>query len=71
MDDPNPDQTDKSDQSGPSKDLAKLDQLRTFMVDHQPKLWRGLYNGLIAEGFSEPQAFTILLTYVSTSCKAT
>jgi hypothetical protein len=51
--------------------IRKLDEARTFVIDHQPKLWRGIYNGLIAEGFSEPQAFTILLTYVSTSCKAT
>jgi hypothetical protein len=50
---------------------AAMDQARTFVVDHFPRLWRGLYTGLISEGFSEQQAFTILLTYVSTSCKAT
>lgn len=49
---------------------GEMDQARTTLIDHYPKMWKGLYAGLIEEGFTEQQALVILLTYITTSCKA-
>lgn len=58
------------EQNEQNEKIRKMDEARTFVVDHYPRLWKGLYTGLVDEGFSETQALRILLTYVSTSCRA-
>jgi hypothetical protein len=49
---------------------GEIDQARTALLDHYPKMWKGLFDNLKAEGFTEQQALVILLTYITTSCKA-
>lgn len=49
------------------RDIAAAEQAVTWMGKSLPQLWKSLYDNMIEEGFTEPQAFTLLLTYVGTA----
>lgn len=42
----------------------QADEGRTFLTDHMPNLWRGLYERLQVLGFAEEQAFSLVRTYI-------
>lgn len=37
----------------------QIDESQTFLSDNLPRLWKSLYDGLIREGFSDTQAFSL------------
>lgn len=48
---------------------AAIDQSTAVFNDYMPTMWRQLYLRLVEEGFTEPQAFELLKTYVTASCQ--
>lgn len=48
---------------------ARMDQATAVFNDYMPTQWRQLYLRLVEEGFSEQQAFELLKTYITTSCR--
>ena len=44
--------------------LSEMDQVTTFVFDHFPKLWFGLFTRCKQEGFSEPQALELVKSYI-------
>ena len=42
----------------------KIEELLVSFRESIPRLYWGLYQGLLAAGFDQPQAFTLLQTYV-------
>ena len=50
-----------------SKKQAELDQALTQHSEFFPSLWRGLFLGCVRQGFSKPEAFDLLKTYILSS----
>lgn len=47
-----------------SDDVSRFDQSAAFMGDSFPPLWRRLYEGCIAAGFTEEQALALVKVYI-------
>lgn len=43
---------------------SEIDQLMASLRDFIPAGWRAVYNGCLAQGFDEVQAFQLLQTYI-------
>jgi hypothetical protein len=43
---------------------AAVDQSIKAMVDMFPPLWRGIHQGLIAEGFTKEEAMQLLIAFI-------
>jgi hypothetical protein len=46
------------------KTRSEIDQANTFMIEYMPPLWKGLYLGMMSEGFTEDQAMRLLVAYI-------
>lgn len=54
------------DKPDPIKMLHNIEQGSKLMVDNCPGLWWGLYEGCCEKGFTDQQAFTLVLTFIHT-----
>lgn len=52
-----------------AKQRAEIDQAMAAMVEMFPPLWRRLYEGCKAEGFSEVDSLSLLKTYILSQCR--
>lgn len=50
------------------KKQQELDQSMALMAELMPPLYARMWRNLKAEGFSEEQAFKLLLVYVNATC---
>ena len=48
---------------------AEVDQSTAFLVETQPMLWWGLYQGAMKQGFTEKQAIDLVKTQISALAK--
>ena len=48
---------------------AELDQSRATFCELFPLLWKGLYDGLMREGFTEAQAMVLVEVYILSNGK--
>ena len=44
---------------------SDMDQAMAAMVEMFPPAWRGLYLGLVREGFTEEQAMRLLMAFIT------
>ena len=47
---------------------SQADQAAAYLAEQLPPMWRRLYEGLIAEGFNDVQAMSLLNTWVMGMC---
>ena len=51
------------------KQRAEIDQANATLKEMLPPLWWALYKGCLKEGFTEYQAMSIVIAYVSAQAK--
>lgn len=51
------------------KDKSELDQDMKLIEETLPLFWWSLYQGCLNVGFEQDEAFKIVLTYITTSCR--
>lgn len=55
---------DKDREIEQMKKLQELDQTLANISSTAPRLWRGIYDGLIEQGFNESQAIDLVKTFI-------
>jgi hypothetical protein len=48
-----------------AQNQRKMDEARTACVDAIPKLWYGLYQGCMREGFTSEQAMRLVIAFIT------
>lgn len=43
---------------------SQLEQSRAALGEYMPPLWRALYDGCLASGFTEPQSLELVKAYI-------
>ena len=46
------------------KEVSEADAAMAMVADTYPAMWHRMYTNLVKEGFTEPQAMAVLLTFV-------
>lgn len=52
------------------KKIAEIDQAAAMLVETLPTMLHGLYKGCLEQGFTEPQAMSIVLKYLGSLAQA-